>query len=166
MSSRQNIGHIAVSLMLLGLISFHLLHLAVSWKNSRTAIITAEYGLPLPLALDSSEMMSVLVRRLESDEQYVAGFVPLIYLSDKVIHVNFASRGQAIEATLQRLAEDLSTHLMKVDSNCTPPKAKFITLKQWSSHFNSWIRPLDVLVLVVLIGALFGWVRTGKKSNG
>lgn len=177
------IGKKSVGVLLAALLALHIFHLYLARKSSQTEIVEAVYQIPQALAATplKQPFEHVLTNRLKLDEQFVERYTPSLWIAKGQIHVNFAARLPELEPVLKRLGDDFYNNFLNspppnvpapscgkpaASPDFTPGKPDVTPqlLLSWNTRFNPWIKPGDVLSLLILSIALFLWLRDDRSK--
>ncbi len=180
--SKHALRQMSVATLLMALLSFHVLHLHSSWRASTRPFAVAYYAVPPSLNAGlrnaSQGLEQILRSRLKADNQLSEGnnlgILP-IYEAN-IIHVSFAPREPQPDLTVKQLARDFQEAILqsmppalsaKGTSTICPaqngPRCE-VTLVSLNIRYGSGIKALDIISLMVLAGALFIWLRSGRRQ--
>lgn len=184
--TRSGIGKKGIAALLIALLVFHVVHIYTAWAKSRIEIVEAVYDVPPILGVEArrapQSLELILNNRLERDQQILPGFRPSVWQGNGTdrIHVSFAARMPHPEQTLNRFSTDLYASFRSslapagpaVACSCTSSAssvsgdgAGLPRLLSWNTRFDPWFKPLDILSLAILLGALLLWTRSGDEKH-
>lgn len=152
-------------LLLTSLVWAHVFHLYLAWHRSKVPIVDAVIS-----TIDRQALSNMTKERV----RLVPGYAPLVYIDKEGLNLSFAVRSEdGIEAVLNGLVHDLfqnsqPKHEKAIPGNCTCASAEGeeiqpqAPLVRYSVRYSPWYKPLDVLVLIILIVAMYVWGRNGR----
>lgn len=176
--NKFTISKTLVTALLTVLLIFHLFHLYSAWEKSRIEIVDAIYTMVPDVLNNLSGQVNfeqVLINRLKIDGQSIEDYRPSLYVSNRNINIAFAltyTETKQIQI-LKNLEDDLNRNIADAlrQSSVSAPclcmltgKVGKVHLLSWKRRFNPWFKPLDILSLAMLVGALFLWTKDGNDT--
>lgn len=185
----RNWMHLTGTLLILLLMAAHVFHLHAARERSKTAIIDAVFDMSdamrFQAAMDAGTVAMYqerLSRQIHSEGGGVPGFRSLVYVSNGNLYLSFALLDETMAgAVLGRMEKELQAgpgtkapNLQKTNTTVSCVQAgkpgvngkdvemSSLKLSQFDVRHLPWIKPLDVIVLLVLSGALGIWFRKAR----